>query len=168
MITYPNQRIITIKENAMPEKGANERFVALNYETMMKAMRDLTPTTHHVWVYLNANKNGYEFALSTTDICAQTGLSPSTAKKAINELIEKRYLVLQPNKTKHYDFYAMPQENTNALPNPTSKVVPFVLPSPASKEEDYRRADIQPLRPQVKERKSLTTDAICSLLAEEC
>lgn len=168
MITYPNQRVITIKETAMPEKGANERFVVFDYEIMMKTMRDLTPTTHHVWMYLNANKKGYEFALSTTDICAQTGLSPSTAKKAINELIEKRYLVLQPNKTKHYDFYATSQEDTNALPNPTSKVVPFTLPSPASKEEDYKRADIQPLRPRVKERKTLTTDAVCSLLAEEC
>lgn len=168
MITYPNQRIITIKENAMPEKGTNERFVVFDYEIMMKTMRDLTPTTHHVWCYLNANKKGYEFALSTTDICAQTGLSPSTAKKAINELIEKRYLVLQPNRTKHYDFYATPQKATNALPNPTSKVVPFVLPSPASEEEDYKRADVQPLRPQVRERKTLTNDAICSLLAEEC
>lgn len=168
MITYPNQRVITIKETATPKEGTNGRFVVFDYEIMMKAIRDLTPTTYPVWCYLNANKKGYEFALSTTDICAQTGLSPSTAKKAINELIEKRYLVLQPNKTKHYDFYSTPQEDTNALPNPTSKVIPFTLPSPASEEEDYKRADIQPLRPQVRERKSITTDAICSLLAEEC
>lgn len=104
MITYPNQRIITIKENATTENNA----IIFDYKTMMSAMRDLTPTTHHVWVYLNANKKGYEFGLSITDICAQTGLSPSTAKKAINELIEKHYLVLQPNKTKHYEFYATP------------------------------------------------------------
>ena len=169
MITYPNQRVIYIKKNAMPENNTNQRFVALDYEIMMKTMRDLTPTTHHVWVYLNANKNGYEFGLSTTDICAQTGLSPSTAKKAINELIEKHYLVLQPNKTKHYDFYATPQEVTNALPTPTtaSKIVPFVLPSPASEEEDYKRADVQPLRPQVRERKTLTNETINNLLAEE-
>ena len=167
MITYPNQRVITIKETATPEKGTNERFVVFDYEIMMKAVRDLTPTTYPVWIYLNANKKGYEFALSTTDICAQTGLSPSTAKKAINELIEKRYLVLEPNKTKHYDFYSTPQADTNALPNPTSKVVPFILPSPASKEEDYRRADIRP-QAKERERKPLTTDSICSLLAEEC
>ena len=104
MITYPNQRVITIKENATTENND----IIFDYEIMMKTMRDLTPTTHHVWIYLNANKNGYEFALSITDICAQTGLSPSTAKKAVNELIEKRYLVLQPNRTKYYDFYAVP------------------------------------------------------------
>lgn len=102
MITYPNQRVITIKENATTENNA----IILDYETTMKAMRDLTPTTFSVWIYLNAYENGYEFGLSITDICAKTGLSPSTAKKAINELIEKRYLVLQPNKTKYYNFYA--------------------------------------------------------------
>lgn len=111
MITYPNQRIITIKENATTENNA----IIFDYETMMSAMRNLTPTTYYVWCYLNANKNGYEFGLSITDICAQTGLSPSTAKKAINELIEKRYLVLQPNKTKHYEFYATPHVRSTKI-----------------------------------------------------
>ena len=159
MITYPNQRVVYTKENAMPKNNNNQHFVVLDCETMENAMGNLTPTTFFVWIYLNENKNGYEYALSTADICARTKLSLSTAKKAINELIEKRYLVLQPNKTKHYDFYATPQENT------TSKVVPFVLPSPASEEEDYRRADV---RPQVRERerKPLTTEFISSLLAE--
>ena len=127
----------------MPKNNNNQHFVVLDCETMENAMGDLTPTTFFVWIYLNENKNGYEYALSTTDICARTKLSLSTAKKAINELIEKHYLVLQPNKTKHYDFYATPQK---AIPTPTtaSKVVPFVLPSPASEEEDYKRVDIQP------------------------
>ena len=104
MFIYPNQRVITIKENATPKEGTNERFVILDYETTMKTMRDLKPTTFLVWIYLNANENGSEFALSRVDVMNQTGISSSSYNSAIKELKEKGYLVHTSDNC--YDFYA--------------------------------------------------------------
>lgn len=97
MFIYPNQRIITIKKNATTEN-------ILDYETTMKAMRDLKPTTFLVWIYLNANENGCEFALSRKDIMKQTGISSSSYDNAIKELKEKSYLIHTTDN--RYDFYA--------------------------------------------------------------
>lgn len=95
----------------------------------------------------------------------QTGISSSSYDSAIKELKEKNYLIpKKEDSNTFYCFYARPYTSAKQLPTP--KVVPFVLPSPASEEEDYRRADVQPLRPQVRERKSLTNEFIYSVLAE--
>lgn len=100
MIIYPNQRIITIKKNATTENNA----IILDYETTMKTMRDLKPATFLVWIYLNANENGCEFALSRKDIMNQTGISSSSYDSAIKELKEKGYLIHTTDNC--YDFYA--------------------------------------------------------------
>ena len=104
MITYPNQRIITIKENATPKEGTNDRFVILDYEITMSAMRDLSPTTFLLWIYLNAN--GCEFVLSRKDVINKTGISASSYARAVAELKEKGYLVHIIDNC--YDFYAVP------------------------------------------------------------
>ena len=108
MFIYPNQRVICIKENATPKEGTNERFVVFDYETMMKTMRDLTPTAHHLWFYLYAyaNENGCEFALSRKDVIKETGISASSYARAVAELKEKGYLVHTTDN--RYDFYATP------------------------------------------------------------
>ena len=102
MFIYPNQRIITIKKNATTENNA----IILDYETTMKAMRDLKPATFLVWIYLNANENGCEFALSRVDVMNQTGISSSSYDSAIKELKEKSYLIHTTDN--RYDFYATP------------------------------------------------------------
>ena len=102
MIIYPNQRVIIIKENATTENNA----IILDYETTMKAMRDLKPTTFLVWIYLNANENGCEFALSRVDVMNQTGIGSSSYDRAIKELKEKGYLIHTTDNC--YDFYAVP------------------------------------------------------------
>lgn len=108
MITYPNQRVICIKENAEPKEGTNERFVVFDYEIMMKAGRDLTPTTYLLWFYLNAytQENGSEFALSRKDAIKETGISLSSYARAVAELKEKGYLVHTTDN--RYNFYAVP------------------------------------------------------------
>ena len=100
MFIYPNQRVITIKENATTENNA----IILDYETTMKVMRDLKPTTFLVWIYLNSNENGSEFALSRADVLNKTGISISSYARAVAELKEKGYLVKKEDNC--YDFYA--------------------------------------------------------------
>lgn len=108
MITYPNQLIITIAENATPKEGTNERFIVVDNEVMMSAMRDLKPTTYLLWFYLNAyaQENGYEFALSRKDAIKETGISLSSYARAVAELKEKGYLVRKEDN--RYGFYATP------------------------------------------------------------
>ena len=100
MIIYPNQRIITIKKNATTENNA----IILDYETTMNTARDLKPTTFLVWIYLNANENGCEFALSRVDAIKETGISVSSYARAVAELKEKGYLIHTTDD--RYDFYA--------------------------------------------------------------
>lgn len=158
-----NQWLITIKDANEPKKGAKETFITLNSENTYNAMRDLKSTTFQLWFYLCDNMKGFKLWLSRADVINKTGISASSYARAVAELKEKGYLVYTSNN--HYDFYAIPYAPAKQTSAPARE---FTLPSPASEEEDYKRADIQPPRPQARERKTLTTDAICSLLAEEC
>lgn len=164
---YPNQKMITICDNGAPAKDSKQPYSIIDNEIKFSAMRDLKPTSYIMWEYICSNQRGFDLLLSRVDVMNQTGISSSSYDSAIKELKEKNYLIpKKEGSNTFYCFYARPYASAKQLPTP--KVVPFILPSPASEEEDYKRADVQPLRPQVRERKTLTTDAICSLLAEEC
>lgn len=101
MIIYPNQRIITIKENATTEN---------NYEIKFSAMRDLKPTSYIMWEYICSNQRGFDLLLSRVDVMNQTGISSSSYDNAIKELKEKGYLVHTSDN--RYDFYATPAPAT--------------------------------------------------------
>ena len=162
-----NQWLITIQDANEPKKGTKETFITLNSENTYNAMRDLKSTTFQLWFYLCDNMKGFKLWLSRADVINKTGISASSYARAVAELKEKGYLVY--TSSNHYDFYAIPHAPASEpAPAPATPTRKFTLPSPASKEQDYKRADIHPLRPQERERKPLTTDVLCSLLAEEC
>jgi Zn/Cd-binding protein ZinT len=86
MITYPNQKIITVC------KETGEGFLQINIKNWQKASMQLTYSAFKIYLYMAGNKNGYKFALSYEDINTQIPMNRKTYEKAIAELKKYKYL----------------------------------------------------------------------------
>lgn len=109
LITYANQRRITIhREVPKGTKESKRSYVIAYNDNINDAMKNLSKaTSFKVYMYMLGNVDNYHFALSTQDIADVCGMSKDTAKSAINDLIEKGYLVLREKHS--YDFYERPR-----------------------------------------------------------
>ena len=85
-----NQKAIRIIK---ADSNKDNTYTIYNLAATRKAMKDLNPTAFKVWCYFNSNAGGYEFGLSSKDVCEACGISRNTYDKAITSLIEKGYLV---------------------------------------------------------------------------
>lgn len=99
--TYPNQRIVHINR----EKAKSD-FLGIKNENWMYASRDLGAHALRLYLYLAANADGFNLALSPADIRQRIGMPTSTYRDQFLVLIDKGYLV--PSKS-GYDFYELPQ-----------------------------------------------------------
>lgn len=108
LITYANQRRITIhREVPKGTKESKRSYVIAYNDNINDAMKNLSKaTSFKVYMYMLGNVDNYHFALSTQDIADVCGMSKDTAKSAVNDLIEKGYLVLREKHS--YDFYERP------------------------------------------------------------
>lgn len=109
LITYANQRRITIhREVPKGTKESKRSYVIAYNDNINDAMKNLSKaTSFKVYMYMLGNVDNYHFALSTQDIADVCGMSKDTAKSAVNDLIEKGYLVLREKHS--YDFYERPR-----------------------------------------------------------
>lgn len=109
LITYANQRRITIhREIPKGTKESKRPYVIAYNDNINNAMKNLSKaTSFKVYMYMLGNVDNYHFALSTQDIADVCGMSKDTAKSAVNDLIEKGYLVLREKHS--YDFYERPR-----------------------------------------------------------
>lgn len=87
MARYANQKDIIIN------KPNEDKFSYYGVESMRKATKELTLNELRVYIYLLANKDGYNLELSTKDISEKQGGKQSSIQEAVNKLIEKGYLV---------------------------------------------------------------------------
>ncbi len=71
--TYPNQRIIHIHR----EKAKSD-FLGIKNENWMYASRDLGAHALRLYLYLAANADGFNLALSPADIRQRIGMPKST------------------------------------------------------------------------------------------
>ena len=116
MISYANQRTIFINREVPKATKENKRPYTIIYrDNIDKAMKNISKvSTLKAYLYLVGNVDKYYFALSTQDISEVCGISVQSAKEAINDLIEKGYLVLRE---KHlYDFYETAHEAIELMP----------------------------------------------------
>lgn len=109
LITYANQRRITIhREVPKGTKESKRSYVIAYNDNINDAMKNLSKaTSFKAYMYMLGNVDNYHFALSTQDIADVCGMSKDTAKSAVNDLIEKGYLVLREKHS--YDFYERPR-----------------------------------------------------------
>ena len=104
-ITYPNQRLIKIHR-----ESAKTDFLGIKNENWQAASRDLGAHGLRLYLYLAANANNYNLALSPAAARAAIGIPRSTYFDQFAILVDKRYLV--PGAGNTYDFYEVPQPAT--------------------------------------------------------
>lgn len=87
-MSVPNQKKIN-KEIC----NSTNLYATINLEALNAAMKDLTKIgAFKLWMYLSKNQDGYEFDLSCAD-CGTWGIKKDTYHNAVNELINKGYLI---------------------------------------------------------------------------
>lgn len=105
MTTHPNQKIIKIEK---PKVGAG--FLQISKEDWQEAFQTLGQSAFGLYLYLANNNDGFRIALSPVAVKKAIGISESTYRRAIQELIESAYLTLEKNNS--YVFTTVPNENS--------------------------------------------------------
>ena len=110
----PNQKVIEIHK--VHSKGR-----ILDIQTNRKAQLELSVQAYALYMHFILNLPGYQEALSVTHITESTSLSERGYYKAVNELIEKQYLVREPSTqfSEFYGFYEDPMLRPSAQSPPT-------------------------------------------------
>ena len=105
---FPNQKVIEIHK--VHDKGGR----ILDIPTNRQAQKELSAQTYVLYMHFVLNLPEYKEALSLKHILETTSLSERGYYKAVNELIDKQYLVLKPSKeyAEFYYFYEKPQPKT--------------------------------------------------------
>lgn len=101
-ITYPNQRVVNIHREA-----AKSDFLGIKNENWQAAARDLGAHALMLYMYLAANADGFNLALSPAAVRQATGMPRSTYQDQFIKLIDKGYLVQGSGNV--YNFYETPQ-----------------------------------------------------------
>ena len=104
-ITFPNQRVVRIHREPVKTD-----FLGIKNENWQAASRDLGAHGLRLYLYLAANANNFNLALSPAAARAAIGIPRSTYFDQFAILVEKRYLV--PGTGNTYDFYEVPQPAT--------------------------------------------------------
>ena len=110
-MSFANQKAVRIEKEPCDLKN---HYSKINIDALQNAMNVLTKMcSMKLWLFLSKNQNGYKFDLSCAD-CQKWGLKPDSYHAAVNDLIEKGFLVkLSGNQ---YVFKEMP--NSNYRENP--------------------------------------------------
>ncbi len=101
-ITYPNQRVININREA-----AKSNFLGIKNENWQAAARDLGAHALMLYMYLAANADGYNLALSPAAIRQAIAMPRSTYQDQFVKLIDRGYIVQESGNV--YKFFEKPQ-----------------------------------------------------------
>lgn len=113
IITYPNQKVITIKK---ANSNKNHIYGIFNIEACSLAAQELSDKAFRLYTFLNLNQDRYTFALSPAQIKTQFGISEKSCRHAVNELIDKGYVVQKGDGVNRYTFFELPIRE-NDMPN---------------------------------------------------
>ena len=108
--TFPNQRTIIIHKESL-----NKDFLGISNPIWQAAARDLGAHAFLLYVYLAANKDNYNLALSQVAVTNATGMPRSTYHDQFKKLVLKGYLVYTNGNT--YEFFEKPR--TSDVTQPT-------------------------------------------------
>lgn len=103
--TVPHQRTIHIHRERV-----SSDFLGIKNENWQAASRTLGAHALRLYLYLAANADNYELALSPAALEAAIGMPRSTYHDQFRKLINYGYLI--PRNGSSYDFYETPQSDT--------------------------------------------------------
>ena len=104
IITYPNQSVITIHK---PEYESN--FVQVSIDEWQEAFAALPRISFGLYLYLCGNMDNFHLALSSVDFQHALGVSDSSYRRAVEDLLGTGYLIMRNGKKNTMDFYTSPQ-----------------------------------------------------------
>jgi hypothetical protein len=88
MVTYPNQRVVTIFKNK-----CDKDFLQINNAEWQIACQDIkTYSAFKLYLYFASNMHGYSLACSPAAIQEAIGICENTYRAAFKELLELGYL----------------------------------------------------------------------------
>lgn len=100
IVAYKNQKVININK-----LRHDKNFIQVGSDECFMAMKALSPSAFKLYVYLMDNKHGYKMALSQVRVSGKTGIKKTAYHSAVNELIDKGYLVKYDSRAADYDYY---------------------------------------------------------------
>ena len=100
------------------DKTNDQPFCMYSIQHNREAMRSLTKSAYYLYTYFVQNQDGYTFTLRRTHAMNITGLSKTSYYEALQELIDKHYIIASPE---GYEFYECPQKVLYASYNTNNK-----------------------------------------------
>ena len=89
-MSVPNQKIVKLAPRT--KRDSEHLYSMNNLDALQTAMKTLNGSGLKLWLYLNKNQDGYRLELSRVD-CANWGIKKDSYYKAVDELIQKGFLV---------------------------------------------------------------------------
>ena len=114
MVSYPNQRFVTIHKQPYFQD-----FMQVAKDEWMPAFADLTRGTFGLYLYLCGNMDNYRFALSSVAVQKALGVSNSTYRCGVEELLEKGHLIMDTASTARIPFFYVPLCIEQSIETPT-------------------------------------------------
>ena len=145
--SYPNQSSITIHK---PQYEGN--FVQVSIDEWQNAFATLPRISFGLYLYLCGNADGFDFALSSVAVQHALGVSDSSYRRAVEDLLAAGYLLMPDGRKTVLDFYTSPQptdyvkkerkkkpatDGGSTAAAPVSMDAAPLLP-PAYEEEEYQ------------------------------
>ena len=147
LITYPNQSSITIHK---PQYDGN--FLQVSIDEWQTAFATLPRISFGLYLYLCGNADGFDFTLSSVAVQHALGVSDSSYRRAVEDLLAAGYLMMRNGKKNTMDFFTSPQptdyvkkerkkkpatDGGSTAAAPVSMDAAPLLP-PAYEEEEYQ------------------------------
>ena len=102
MITYPNQRVVTVLK-----EDCNKDFLQIKNDDWQTAGMNIESYgAFKLYLYLASNKNGFSLALSPVAVEDAIGISESTYRRAFKELESLGYLSKAGSSKNQYFFHS--------------------------------------------------------------
>ena len=105
MKSFPNQKLITVHK---PEYKGN--FVQIGIDEWQEAFVKLPARiSFGLYLHLCGNADGFPLALSSVDVQKSLGVSDSSYRRAVEDLLAAGYLMMRNGNEHTLDFYTTPQ-----------------------------------------------------------
>ena len=135
--TVPNQKSIIIHK-----KKYIKNFLQVGIDEIQEVVKKYNKSTVALYLYLCANADGYNLALSQVAVENAYGIKKTAYYDAIDNLIKDGYLVKESGNT--YGFYTTPLSAKTETSGAIKQEIPLLRKSLSAKtEQNFRKTDIE-------------------------
>lgn len=112
--TVPHQKVIVMPPSGERIRDKQHKYGMFSIDEAQKVALELGSSAFVLYMYLQKNQDGYEFALSPADV-KNWGLGKTAYDNSVAKLIEYGYLVQKQDNSNIYYFHECPRSNATQL-----------------------------------------------------